>query len=162
MVPNTPEFDHHEQHGKVKGESGELAALREAGDPAEQRGPPADRILADIGEKRRREGRATWTSSSGSMSKRSPYMLAVTCLASKAAAANEPDRSLRQVVAQIEDDGGRNRTEAEGHAPDHFVREVGDDEDGDDHERQHLTHREHELPPIAHDLAFPAGQGSMM
>ena len=29
------------------------------------------------------EGRATWTSSSGSMSKRSPYMLAVTRLASR-------------------------------------------------------------------------------
>ena len=26
-------------------------------------------------------------------------------------------------------------------------------------ERQHLAHREHELPPIAHDLALPAGHG---
>jgi hypothetical protein len=42
-------------------------------------------------------------------------------------------------VAQIEDDGGRNRTEAEGYAPDHLMRQVGDDEDGDDRERQHLT-----------------------
>ena len=48
------------------------------------------------------------------------------------ATTNEPNRSFGQVVAQIEDDGGGNRAEAECNAPDQIVRQVGDDEDGDD------------------------------
>jgi hypothetical protein len=41
--------NHHEYHGNIEGECGEFRALRKAGGPAEQRGAPSDRVLADIG-----------------------------------------------------------------------------------------------------------------
>jgi hypothetical protein len=96
--------DHHEQHRQIEGEGREFGALGEAGDPAVERGTPADRILPDVGQEGGRAGLHNLDIQAGSVSSESPYIFFGDLLGlAEAALANEPHRRFRQVVTHDED-----------------------------------------------------------
>ena len=152
--------DHHEQHRQIECEGRELAALRETGDPAVDRGAPADRVLPEVGD----EGTCADLRHLHVLVRqhveivvehlaRDLLGLAVTSLL------HQPHRRLRHVVTHDQDDQRRHRAETERHAPQHLVLHVDQQEDHDDTDRENFTDGEHELPAIAHDLALTLGHG---
>ncbi|MFK4533161.1 hypothetical protein ABIA00_001344 [Bradyrhizobium ottawaense] len=146
--------------GQIEREGRELARLGETGDPAVDRGAPADRILLEVGEERTRAGLRNnhilirqHVEIVVEHLARDPLGLAIAPLL------HQPHRRLRHVVAHQKDDQRRHRAEAERHAPQHLVLHVDQEEDHDDADGEDLADREHELPAVAHDLALALGHG---
>jgi hypothetical protein len=91
------------------------------------------------------------------MSSGSPYIPGDLLGLAQAALTDEPHGGLGQVVTHDEDHQRRHGAESERYAPHQFVIHVENEEDRDDRERQNFAHGEHELPAVAHHLAFAFG-----
>ncbi len=160
---NRRDADHHEQHGQIEGEGREFAALGEAGDPAVERGPPADRVLPDVGQEGGGARLRNLDVPIGQHVERVAVHFSRDFLSlMETALSNEPHGGLWQVMAENEDHQRRHGAEPERQAPDQFVIHVDGEENGDDRERQNLADGEHELPAVAHHVAAALAIASMM
>ena len=155
---NRRDPDHHEQHRQIEGESREFGALARS-----RRSSRTAWRASGLGPAGRRRGRRPGEASAPRRPRRA------ACRAGRrtspgdllglaeAALADEPHGGLRQVVTHDEDHQRRHGAESERHAPHQFVVHVENEEHGDDRQRQNLADGEHELPAVAHHLAFALG-----